>query len=288
MTWDSQNPTTTAYPVTPSRQQTPSRSTRRFGSLFKVPGSQWSLNTISFGLGVISTIAGYKSNSLLVTVCGVVAILGSFLSFLLTQLSRSRTGALDDRLQELEERLAHMTTEVVRDPVGNTTDTSSSPSSRLSQTTLMHLESLRCHRPPPSSPPAYSSRDDRQGSLITPSDLKTQGAATIPAEYPIFTEEDVRNAFREAAITQGMVPPPPAYNIRDYVMQCRPSRTPFSTSSPPAYSSRDESRGSILLLSESKTEAALSLNNTEHPVLADVDARNALVQRRGLRETLQS
>ncbi|KAF9023632.1 hypothetical protein BDP27DRAFT_1438455 [Rhodocollybia butyracea] len=45
----------------------------------------WSSNTIVFVLGIVSVGGGYKSNSKLVTVCGIFATLWSFISFLLTQ-----------------------------------------------------------------------------------------------------------------------------------------------------------------------------------------------------------
>ncbi|KAE9401002.1 hypothetical protein BT96DRAFT_1018479 [Gymnopus androsaceus JB14] len=45
----------------------------------------WSSNTIVFVLGMVSAVGGYKSNSKLITACGLLATFWSFVSFLLTQ-----------------------------------------------------------------------------------------------------------------------------------------------------------------------------------------------------------
>ncbi|KAJ3792741.1 hypothetical protein GGU11DRAFT_812364 [Lentinula aff. detonsa] len=49
------------------------------------PRSRWVLNLLIFVLGIGSTIAGYKNNTIPVTVVGSIATLGSFISFILTQ-----------------------------------------------------------------------------------------------------------------------------------------------------------------------------------------------------------
>ncbi|KAJ3979917.1 hypothetical protein F5890DRAFT_816690 [Lentinula detonsa] len=49
------------------------------------PRSRWVLNLLISVLGIGSTIAGYKNNTIPVTVVGAIAILGSFISFILTQ-----------------------------------------------------------------------------------------------------------------------------------------------------------------------------------------------------------
>ncbi|KAF9059968.1 hypothetical protein BDP27DRAFT_1430673 [Rhodocollybia butyracea] len=66
-----------------------------------------------FGLGMASTLAGYKDNSIPVTVCGAAAMLGSLMSSLITQLSRARAlGAQNDHLRELEGQTAQTQVDV--------------------------------------------------------------------------------------------------------------------------------------------------------------------------------
>ncbi|KAE9404397.1 hypothetical protein BT96DRAFT_935746 [Gymnopus androsaceus JB14] len=76
-------------------------------------GPQWSLNTLLFGLGLITTIGGYKSSSVAVTVTGVLAVLLSFILFILSKLSESRTSSDSFRLQQLEEQLDRINIEMV-------------------------------------------------------------------------------------------------------------------------------------------------------------------------------
>lgn len=175
--WDSRHPLPTTHTVS-AWSPIPSGTNERLW-LPKVQKLQWSMNTIVFGLGVVSTISGYKTSSVVVTVCGVFAILGSFLwvlvllpekwpiiaqhyrSFLFTQISRARTETLDNRLRALEERLAHISSEAATAP----------------------------NLPPPSpaySPPAYYFEESQGALILSTSDSKTPTAVEDSDwEYPI-------------------------------------------------------------------------------------------------------
>ncbi|KAF9068778.1 hypothetical protein BDP27DRAFT_1421591 [Rhodocollybia butyracea] len=102
-----------------------------------------------FGLGMASTLAGYKNNSIPVTVCGVAAMLGSLMSFLITQLLRTRApGALNDHLRELEGQMAQT-------QVNAATLSSTSESLRPGD-----YPSLRHHTPAPDLCPPQSNMND--------------------------------------------------------------------------------------------------------------------------------
>ncbi|KAJ3863352.1 hypothetical protein EV359DRAFT_82452 [Lentinula novae-zelandiae] len=70
---------------------------------FKGSSPRWLLNLVIFALGIDSTIAGYKNNTVSVTVIGAIAALGSLISSSVTPLSKMRGHSieLDPETQDL-------------------------------------------------------------------------------------------------------------------------------------------------------------------------------------------
>ncbi|KAE9386363.1 hypothetical protein BT96DRAFT_1006153 [Gymnopus androsaceus JB14] len=99
-------------PRTPLTQSSSPRSVHaaRFHGWSSKQVPQWFLNTALFGIGLVSTIGGYKSSSIVVTISGVVAVLLSFILFILSKVSESRTGteSLDDREWQVDRTTIEM------------------------------------------------------------------------------------------------------------------------------------------------------------------------------------
>ncbi|KAF9050894.1 hypothetical protein BDP27DRAFT_1408894 [Rhodocollybia butyracea] len=110
-------PGQTSLPSLPSNQSVDQPSTRESHAETPMTGTRkvWKylIKIGIFGLGMASTLAGYKNNSIPVTVCGAAAMLGSLMSSLITQLSRARAlGAQNDHLRELEGQTAQTQVDV--------------------------------------------------------------------------------------------------------------------------------------------------------------------------------
>ncbi|KAF5385583.1 hypothetical protein D9757_006771 [Collybiopsis confluens] len=182
------------------------------------PSRSLVVNTAVFGLGLVSAIAGYQSDSPIVTACGATASVGSFISFLICQLPRNRTRneELDDRLRELEAQLALAREDMVTmsQTLHNTPPTSarrrSLPHALHSPTSLSESEHDNLTPPPqywtPSSyPDGLEKSKIRLGSTFS-SNSGSDSSLSSPVS-PSFTSHSSHSS--STSFSRRPLPPPP-------------------------------------------------------------------------------
>ncbi|KIK65928.1 hypothetical protein GYMLUDRAFT_38399 [Collybiopsis luxurians FD-317 M1] len=139
----------------------------------------WVLNAVVLGLGLVSVIAGYQTESPVVVASGATACVGSFMniSFILCRLphAQAQTSELDERVKDLETQLAQAREEAatiqrnLSESLSNVSESAPSPSSARRRRSLPR---------PPSSPTSTLLSSSYPISL-----LKSESDTTSPPQY---------------------------------------------------------------------------------------------------------
>ncbi|KAH7881569.1 uncharacterized protein C8R40DRAFT_1164980 [Lentinula edodes] len=177
-------------------------SIRHMHFSFKGSSPRWLLNLVIFALGIASTIAGYKNNTVPVTVIGAIAALGSLISSSVTPLSKMRGHSIELDLETQDLMLDDFSPSTYHNlwtlhhysdsPSG--LDATLAPSStlvepRLSVSSLDHPlpddlpYTINPTLPDYRSPSSAKDSDSDSDSLYSPTELDTVPSLRLPFPY---------------------------------------------------------------------------------------------------------